>query len=201
LLLIRCIVEPDWMPVEVHFEHAAPRDVAELERVFGRTLHFQQATNGLVLRRELLDRIVRGADSRLYPILEQHIRNMLRQLPPADDFMLSVRHEVAKSLAVGNAHVDYLARQLGLGSRTLQRRLNEYGASYRSVLEDVRRELALRYLAESDISVTEVAFLLGYHDTSAFIRAFRRWTGVSPLAHRRRMLGSSNKAGSPLRSA
>ena len=201
LLLIRAIADDDWSPLEAHFEHAAPRNVAELERVFGGDLHFQQSMNALVMRRDLLDRIVRGADSRLFPILEDHIRNMLGQLPPADDFMLQVRHELAKSLATGNAHVEYLAKQLGLGARTLQRRLHEHDASYRSVLEGVRRELALRYLAERGVSVTEVAFLLGYHDTSAFIRAFRRWTGVSPLAHRRRILDSGTESGSPLRSA
>ena len=201
LLLIRAVASSEWQPEEVHFEHGAPDDVTELQRTFGTHLHFRQPANALVMRRDLLDRIVSGADTKLFPILEDHIRNMLAQLPPANDFMMNVRHELTKSLALGNAHIEHLAKTLGLGTRTLQRRLHEHGSSYRSVLEDVRRELALRYMTERGMSVTEVAFLLGYHDTSAFIRAFRRWTGVSPLVHRRRVLGTGKGEDSPLRSA
>lgn len=199
LLLIRFITQPEWKPLQAWFEHAKPDDVSELERVFGPDLHFRQPTNGLVMNPDVLDRIVRGADSRLFPILEAHIKDVLDKLPPCDDFLMNVRHELVKSLASGHPQVDYLARKMGMGSRTLQRRLSEQGTSYRGLLEDVRRGLALRYLTEPSVSVTEVAFLLGYHDTSAFIRAFRGWMGTSPLAHRRRVLGS--ETASPLRSA
>jgi AraC-like DNA-binding protein len=198
LQLIRALTEPGWHPKEVHFEHGEPRDAAEHRRIFQCTVLFHQPTNALVFGRELLDRIVTAADPRLFHILEEYIKKSLKEMPPVDDFMLSARHQLAKALTQGEGSVGHVAKRLGVGSRTLQRRLGERGMSFRSLLDAVRQDLALRYLADSSVSVTEVAFLLGYRDTSAFIRAFRRWVGVSPLVHRRRVMESREPLARPM---
>jgi AraC-like DNA-binding protein len=78
-----------------------------------------------------------------------------------------------------------IAQHLGYAPRTLQRKLEEAGTSYHALLDDMRRELSIYYLREAHIAVSEVAFLLGFSETSAFHRAFRRWMGVSPGEFRR----------------
>ena len=78
-----------------------------------------------------------------------------------------------------------VAKRLGLTSRSLQRRLKDDGTSFQTLREDVRRELARRYL-DDGLAIAEISFLLGFSEPSAFFRAFKRWTGETPLAHKRR---------------
>ncbi|HWO08502.1 MAG TPA: helix-turn-helix transcriptional regulator, partial [Polyangiaceae bacterium] len=77
-----------------------------------------------------------------------------------------------------------IARRLGLGERTLQRRLRDEGTSFAALLDEARAELARSYLGDSKLAIFEVAYLLGYSEPSAFNRAFRRWTGKSPREYR-----------------
>ena len=80
-----------------------------------------------------------------------------------------------------------MARSLGMGPRTLQRRLAEQQVEFSQLVEDVRRALARQYVAGGEYSITEVALLLGYAEASSFSRAFRRWTGQSPQAYRQQV--------------
>ena len=73
---------------------------------------------------------------------------------------------------------------MGLSSRTLQRKLAEYDVTYRSVLEAVRYDLAMRYLDDPSKTVTDITFLLGFSEQSAFSRAFKRWNGKAPTSYR-----------------
>jgi AraC-like DNA-binding protein len=81
---------------------------------------------------------------------------------------------------------------MGMGSRTLQRRLKEYGSDFKQLIEDTRQRFAVSYLKNPKTSLTEVAFLLGYSELSAFNRAFKRWMGSTPLDYQRSLL-SKNK--------
>src|SRR5690606_15263344 len=94
-----------------------------------------------------------------------------------------VRSVVSERLS-GDFTPEGVAAGLGMSSRSLQRKLQELGTSYASILNETRRDLATRYLMDARYSVTEVAFLVGFEDASAFARAFRRWTGRSPSAYR-----------------
>ncbi|MBK8937957.1 MAG: helix-turn-helix transcriptional regulator [Polyangiaceae bacterium] len=85
----------------------------------------------------------------------------------------------------GLADIATLARRLGVSPRTLQRKLEAEGVAYSELLDQARRELACAYLADPALSVEEIAALTGYSEASAFSRAFRRWTGASPLRYRR----------------
>ncbi|MBL9056932.1 MAG: helix-turn-helix transcriptional regulator, partial [Rhodobacteraceae bacterium] len=78
------------------------------------------------------------------------------------------------------------ARELGLSERTLQRRITEQGASYRGLLDEARQELGRHLLADGQNGIDEIAFLLGFQDTSSFYRAFRSWEGVTPSQWRSR---------------
>lgn len=95
-----------------------------------------------------------------------------------------VRRALLDLMPSGEPTIGEVSRLLGISSRTLQRQLFEDGTTFRDVLRDVRHELALRYLRDSSCSVTEVSFLLGFSETAAFSRAFKRWTGVAPSQFR-----------------
>ena len=99
--------------------------------------------------------------------------------------VLAVRRALVDALHGGQCDLHAVARKTGTSERTLQRRLAKAGVSFGDLLEQTRRALAERYLRDRDVAIGEVSYLLGYSEQSAFSRAFRRWTGVSPAAFRR----------------
>ena len=99
---------------------------------------------------------------------------------------VKVENTIAMLLPHGPARYDLVATQLGMSPRTLARRLSSEGSSFAEILEKVRSALAQRYLADRALPISEIAWLLGYAEISAFTRAFHRWTGMSPRAARAR---------------
>lgn len=91
-----------------------------------------------------------------------------------------VENEIAQALPHGRALMDAIARTLGMSKRTLARHLSGEGVSYMEILEGVRLDMAWHYLRNSDLPISEIAWLLGYAETSAFTNSFRRWTGSTP---------------------
>lgn len=125
-------------------------------------------------------------DERMRDSLEAHADRLLRAHQDETTALRArMRDVVARPLREGDASVQTTAKTLGMTSRTLQRRLAGEGGSHAAIVEGVRAELADRYLDSERLSVTEVAFLLGYSDASAFARAYKRWRGKSPAESRR----------------
>ena len=181
----RSLTGASWSPRAVRFRHPAPRDDSPWKRLFGCPVEFSQDENALVLDPAHLQLHVATADPTLRAILDRHAEELLARLPKADDFVLQVRQRVASALSGGEPTLEAIASQLAITPRTLQRRLKEHGTTYQLLLEELRRELALRYLRDHGLEISEVAFLLGFSEPSAFHRAFRRWTGTTPLSFRR----------------
>jgi AraC-like DNA-binding protein len=92
---------------------------------------------------------------------------------------------IAAELCGGDPSVESVARRMHMSPRTLHRRLQEAETSYRVVVDDLRQDLALRYLAEDRLAIAEAAYLLGFSEASAFHRSFKRWTGRTPADYRR----------------
>lgn len=174
-----------WSPREVHMTYPRPDDVAPYEALFRAPLLFEQPRSEVVLDAALLDLPVRGADTALGSFINRQCDEMLAKLPAARDESARVRKAIASALASGDVRCAAVARALGTSSRTLQRRLAEEGTSHQQLLDEVRRELSVRYLAERQLGIGEIAFLLGYSEPAAFHRAFKRWLGQSPAAFRR----------------
>ena len=151
-------------------------------------VRFHQSEYTTVFDRWILDRPVRACDQQLLSILEEHASVILAQLPPPDDDLLGkLEQSVVGPLPDDRAGIGAAARALGMSTRTLQRRLRERGIVFASLVDEVRRRLSARYLADSALTLGEIAWLLGYSESSAFNRAYRRWTGRSPSADRRRI--------------
>lgn len=187
LQLLRRLAGPDWRPRRVLFGHRRPRDTAVHEQVFGVLPTFgADVAAALLFDAKTLDQAVPGADRRLLPIVQRHLDELLASVGGADAWLSRLRALVARSVCDGHPAIEGIARRVGLSERTLQRRLGERGLLWKDVVLDVRRELAQGYLSQSETSLTEIAFLLGYSELSAFDRAFRKWTGVTPMEWRRR---------------
>jgi AraC-like DNA-binding protein len=175
--------------LSVCFAHPRPADFGEYERTFSpAALRFSAEFYGFSFDAALLGRAVQKADPRLHEIIRQHAEHVLAALPTVQSVTGRVRRLVMAELSGGNPSAAHVARRLGMSTRTLGRSLEEEGTTFKDLLEEVRKRLALRYVASSDFGLAEVALLLGYSQTGPFHRAFRRWTGATPHAYRKAAL-------------
>jgi len=170
-------------PLAVEFAHAAPGPEvgAEHRRIFGVEARFSQPLNALTLARESVERALPRADPGLSRVIERHAEALLAALPPPSETTGDrVWHLLSKTLGEGAPALADVAARLKMSERSLQRKLADEGKSFEALLDDVRRKLALRYLADPKLAIAEVAYLLGYSEPSPFHRAFKRWTGKTP---------------------
>jgi AraC-like DNA-binding protein len=189
LMIGRYLTGVAFSPRGVSLTYARPSDDTEHTRVFGAAVRFSQPEAHLELDRTLLDLPIQGTDPNLSAILERYAQHRLAELPRAVDLVDELGQRIRQALRGSIPEAATLARQMGMSTRTLSRRLHERGLTYQEVLDEARRELALRHLLDKDLKVIEVAFLLGFSEVSTFYRAFRRWTGTTPAAYRRESVG------------
>jgi len=165
-------------PHRLVFRHpAGSRTARKLGEV---PIDFGTPEDAVYFDRTALDLPLRGANATLLGILDTHAATVLDALPRDDDLLGRVRGAIRVLLPQGDPALELVATRVGVGARTMQRRLRERGLTHRAVVDEVRRECALIQLADPEISVAEVAFALGFSGPSAFHHAFRRWTGRSP---------------------
>ncbi len=191
LQTVRLIAGSAWSPQEVQFEHKQPADTSPHIKVFGAPVTFECQAGAFVVDLEFAEREIPAADARLYPTLTRYLDDLLQAMPTEDAFLASLRRAIGETLRNGPPDLATVAHEVALGARTLQRRLTDAGLDFKTLVDDTRHRLALRYLADPKHTLTEVAYLLGYSETSAFNRAFRRWTGSTPLRYRRGKLRAS----------
>ena len=185
LSTMRLMAGSRWAPQEVQFAHEAPRDTAEHTRVFGAPVVFGCRTSALVVEPQFLDRQVPAADQGLYPILRKYLDRVLKEMPHDDRVLADVRRAIAEAMREGEPKLAPVASRIGASPRTLQRRLGELGMDFKGLVDDTRRRFSLKYLEDRANTPTEIAYLLGYSEVSAFNRAFKRWTGSTPSRYRR----------------
>lgn len=169
----------DVRPLRVGLQRALPADPSPYERAFGCPVEFGQDANFLEYSRADLDRRVPAANAEL---ARQNDEVVVRYLARLDQggVLGRTRQALLESLPSGAPTKSAIARRLAMSPRSLQRLLADEGTSFKELLAEARLALAKSYLEEGRLPVTEIAFVLGFADTSAFSRAFRRWTGVAP---------------------
>lgn len=172
--------------VKAHFTYQQPADLSLLRDTFGLNLAFEQPVSCLYFRRESLDYPLVQLTGDITAAMAQPLGHLFEAEAPRDAFLQELREMILRLLPEGELSVDRVAEALNLSRRTLQRRLAERETQFQQVLKDVRSMLALRYLSDERLGITEIAFLLGYTDQSSFSSAFKSWHGVSPSDYRQR---------------
>jgi AraC-like DNA-binding protein len=177
LRLMRLFLGAGWQPRRVCFAHPAPRDQSTHLRVFGRRVEFDYDYNCIVCTKADLDTRNPSAD----PAMVRYAKQLLDASPrPRQGAMLGdVRRTILLLLPSGRCTIEQVAEHLGIVCRTLQRRLTEQGENFSSMVNAIRRELATRYVLESDRPLTDVAMLLGFSAPSAFSRWYQAQFGCS----------------------
>ncbi len=166
-------------PLAVRLERPAPADATPFVALFRSPVTFDADENVLEFAKEVLDRRLPTANA---DIAAQNDRIVLEYLARVESERMASRVERAlvEALPSGVPEQDDVARRLGISARGLQRRLAAEGTTWREILDAARETLAREYVRAGTLSVTEIASRLGFSETSAFSRAFKRWTGSSP---------------------
>jgi AraC-like DNA-binding protein len=177
---IRMRIRPDMRILRVELRQPAPEAPAVYAEVFRAPVHFGAASDRLCFSHEEWASPTVQADEALARLLEEHARILAARMPhPGSGFRADVAKAIGDALPDG-ASVAWIARALHVSVRTLQRKLEAEGTTFREVVDTVAGDLAVSYLRDPKVSIAEVAFLLGFSDPSSFNRAFRRWTGQTP---------------------
>lgn len=181
-----------WAPISVHFLHPEPRpeSVRELRRFFSCPIQFGDRFNGIRLPEAFLDTPTRTSDPALLEILKRHAEDCLSRMSDAPSWVGRARRLIAGALNGGRVGIEDVAQALAMTPRTLQRRLAEEGKQFSDLVEDTRRDMAVQYLRDPRLTLTDAAFLVGYSDLTAFHRAFKRWFNQTPLEYQRQLRAS-----------
>jgi AraC-like DNA-binding protein len=172
---IRLLRTPDWTPSEVHLPRSAPADPAPYRAHFRCKLMFDSDHASVVLRSEDLDRAIAGADPARFRALEQEAIDRL------DSNLLPLLHRSLRMMLVtGEPKAAALAQAFAMHERTLARRLQARGTSFRAILDEVRYEAARALLVDTGLTITSIATSLGYAEVAPFSKAFHRWSQMSP---------------------
>lgn len=170
--------------LEVHFRHPDPVDAKAHGALFRVPVHFGREVDQLLLEPMELDRPVVLADPTMLAQHEARARGMLAERGQGDGVVARVRKALGVLLRGDLPSIEDVADRLATSPRSLQRALADEGTTFRELLDDVRKELAIGHLRDPAIGVAQIALLLGFSEPSAFHRSFKRWTGTTPSQFR-----------------
>jgi len=170
-------------PVHVSIKHSRPDCDRKLQAYFRAPIEYNASNNILSFDKQLVDTPLTHANPELARINDQTVVDYLARFD-RDSLTMQVRSKIIERLHDGTPNQETIAQSLHVSLRSLQRKLNKEETNYKSLLESTRRELALNYIRETHRSLGEITYLLGFSEPSNFTRAFKRWTGVSPIEYR-----------------
>ncbi|MFT3858446.1 MAG: AraC family transcriptional regulator ligand-binding domain-containing protein [Aquabacterium sp.] len=174
------------LKLDVCLRGPEPADLAPYRRIFGGQVRFHQDEDAMYGDIACVSMAIVSHDPASHVLLQHQARKQLEEMAPGEERLIDRLHSLIHiRLDDGKLSLEDVASAMKLPARTLQRRLEESGLSFRQVVEDVRRTSAERYLSDTNMSLAEMAAALGFADHASFNRAFKRWTGSSPGAFRR----------------
>ena len=182
----------DFVPRRVTMRRPRPSCAAVMARYFRAPIDYEAPQNVLLFDKAALKAPLPTGNPELERASHKVLLDYLARLD-CTEIAPQVRTTLLQQLPAGQTTAASIARALHISPRTLQRKLNEAGATFSAVVEDTRRELAQRYLKQPDLAISEIAYLLGFSETGNFSRAFKRWAGASPSDYRSKGLGESER--------
>lgn len=185
LTVIHKITGVNIRPVKVSFTHNAPISIAPYEDFFSCQVQFAQKYNRLVFKSEDLDTKSLKADRSINQFMMERLQEKAEGIEVSANKLLNDTQNLIKdALPSGIPFAAEIGKHLGMSTRTLSRRLSEKGTTYRQLVQDTQQEISAELLKNTSETVSEIAFQTGFSEQSAFNRAFKRWTGQSPLEYR-----------------
>lgn len=173
--------------LRAEFTYQAPEDTRMLKAILGQDLRFGEDVSCLYFDRTSLN----------YPLVQQSYRraeggvipfaDLFDGKDPSDKFWSRLRQSIVRLLPLGDMKMDAVAADMTMSSRSLQRQLQQRGTCFRDEVRDIRSQLAVRYLCDRTVSITDTAFMLGYSDQGAFTNAFKSWHACAPSEYRQKI--------------
>jgi AraC-like DNA-binding protein len=186
LTVIHHLTGSDIRPISVSFTHSAPPDSCLYEEYFGCEVLFDQDSNKLVFTSEDLDTRSLKADKSINQFMMERLQEKAEGIEvSASKLLTDAQNLIKDALPSGIPFAAEIGKHLGMSTRTLSRRLAEKGTTYRQLVQDTQHQVCTELLTNTTETVSEIAFQTGFSEQSAFNRAFKRWTGQSPLDYRK----------------
>lgn len=179
----RYVTDGEFHPAEICFSHETPAGTEEHARLFACPVRFGQQDNRIVFSRQLLDLPSSHAEPELLQLHEKAASEQIARLE-RQDIVSQVYRIFGEILETAQVSLEEVADRLDIKARTLRSRLAEAGTNFNQLLADYRCNLAKRLLAGTDESIDEIVYLTGFSEPSTFYRAFKRWTGQTPVEYR-----------------
>ncbi len=191
----RVFTNRELVPTYVGFIHQNVAPPAEMERFFASAIHFGAASDCISFEPQEADMPVVSEDPYLNKFMVRYYEEIAasrqwRQNP----LRTRVENAISPRLPHGTANVATIANDLGMSTRTLSRRLADEKLTFSTILDELRSDLSEKYLQNNELSISQIAWLLGYTEVSSFAHAFQRWTGKSPTDARRAFRGTAPTA-------
>jgi AraC-like DNA-binding protein len=184
---IRSRLGSEWQPLSASFQEPAVENLDELHRFFGQNVAFNQPLNSFEVEAALLDMPLNDADPRLLQIIREQADEHLQSYTESASLEAQLRLMIMKDLEFGPPKAKNVAKEMGMSLSKFKRFLAKQNLGFRALRDSVIRELATRALAETDVSISQVAMQMGYSEVSAFNHAFLRLVGQSPREYRRQV--------------
>jgi AraC-like DNA-binding protein len=186
--LFRLLLHKTWSPNAVYFSHAPPEDIRPYKRRFDCPVFFNWDSSYVTFDAAVLDTPINEANPQLHRVLQEHLITVRQSFP--DDYCGQIRHLIQQAMSTGDCSIERVANSLAINKRTLQRQLKNHSTSYKELLEEVRFNVAQRYLLESSGSLTALADMLCYSELSTFSNAFRQRYKVSPREWKKQQIAA-----------
>jgi AraC-like DNA-binding protein len=190
--LCRDITYEEFKPLRIEMTRAEPRCAKQLARFFGCPVTYGVARTCIAFRRDQAEKFLPRQNPALARASDDVALKYIAQMD-REDVLSRAKVSLIDMLSNGEPTRTALAHRLHMSERTLARRLNDRAVSFRALLDNVRKELALAYIDQARYAVTDIAYLLGFSDQSNFARSFRRWTGSTPSKYR----SAKKRSGTP----
>ncbi|WP_187696592.1 AraC family transcriptional regulator [Xanthovirga aplysinae] len=171
-------------PIEIWLGSQPPKNLNELQLLLGCPLRFNQKEIALLFDKQHVEEKVITSDYALLQVLVSHAQEKLKKLHVSNDFYETVKRSVINLVTPDFPTVEQVAAHLNMSVRTFQRKLKHEGHSYKVLIDELKKDFSLSYLKKPELSISDIAYLLNYADASAFVRSFKRWTGMTPKTYR-----------------